>query len=129
MEYIFLVVAAAWSLQFYFSYRQFQRFNRRLAELRRLGRAAVGLHGNQWRGRTYAVVVSDGTDRIRHVELFEGWTIFAKLRPIDALRGMTLQAVLAAQKPPLDLKRAQWQAIQHAATFLTQPTSPQLATT
>src|SRR5215212_4434727 len=92
MQYIFLVVAAAWALQFLLSYWQLQRFYRQLANLRKLGRCAVGMHGNRWRGRTYGILVVDANDCISHAAAFSGWTIFSKPQPVAGLTGMRRDA-------------------------------------
>jgi glucitol operon activator protein len=117
MQYIFLVVAAAWMLQFLLAYWQLQRFHRRISELRRLGRCAVGSAGNRWRGRTYAVLVLDPDKCVRHAESFSGWTVFSKLRPIAGLDGMLLDGILSASVPPTGVHPSQWAALQHAAQF------------
>lgn len=123
MQYVFLVVAAAWTCQFLLSYWQLRRFHRQLAELRKRGRCSVGLAGNRWQGRTYGVLVIDEHERVCHAALFSGWTVFSKLQPIAGLDGMRLDAILSAVSPIADLHRAQWLALQHAAQFFrTQPT-------
>jgi DNA-binding transcriptional regulator of glucitol operon len=119
MEYIFLVVAAAWSLQFLFSYWQLQRFHRRLAELRQLGRCSVGMVGNRWRGRTYGVLCLNQHDRVIHAAAFDGYTVFSQLRSLPQVEGMRLDAVLATATPPDGVRSAQWKALQHAAQFFT----------
>ena len=122
MQYIFLVVAAAWFLQLLLSYWQLQRFHRQLANLRKLGRCAVGMYGNRWRGRTYGVLVVDAHDRISHAASFSGWTIFSKLQPVAGLTGMRGDAILTMDTPVGQLHRSQWLAFQHAAQFFnTQP--------
>jgi DNA-binding transcriptional regulator of glucitol operon len=118
MEYIFLVVAAAWSLQFLLAYWQLQRFHRQLAELRKLGRCSVGMYGNRWRGRTYAVLVIDAQDRVRHAASLRGWTVFTSLQPLVGLDGIHLDDILAAKTPIAPMRRPQWLALQHAAQFL-----------
>jgi DNA-binding transcriptional regulator of glucitol operon len=129
MEYIFLVIAVAWSLQFLLSYLQLQRFHRRLAELRKLGRYSVGKAGSRWRGRTYAVVVLNAHDRVLRVEVLEGLTFFAHLRPVAGLDGMNLDALRTLQQPPAPISQPQWLAIKHAADFFKQPSIPPLAAT
>jgi len=117
MQYIFLVVAAAWALQFLLSYWQLQRFYRQLANLRKLGRCAVGMHGNRWRGRTYGILVVDANDCISHAAAFSGWTIFSKPQPVAGLTGIRRDAILAMHTPIAQLHRSQWLAFQHAAQF------------
>jgi DNA-binding transcriptional regulator of glucitol operon len=124
MEYIFLVVAAAWALQFLLAYYQLQRFHRQIAQLRKLGRCAVGLYGNRWRGRTYGVVVVDAHDRIRHAGVFTGWTVFSKLKPVTGLDGMPLDTILASERPLIQLSSSQWAALRHAAQFFKTNSTP-----
>ena len=117
MQYIFLVVAAVWSIQFLLSYWQLRRFHQRLAELRKLGRCSVGMSGSRWQGRTYGVLVLDEQERVRHAASFSGWTVFSTLQPIIGLEGMRPDAILSAGTPLIDLRRSDWLALQHAARF------------
>lgn len=118
MDYLFLVVAVLWIAQFGMAWLQLRRFHGRIAELRREGRTAVGMQGNRFSGRTYAVVVADAQGRISRAELFDGWTVFSRLRPVEALQGRQL-SVLSAPEPLAGLRKTQWGALQHAAGFLT----------
>ena len=120
VEYLFLIVAAAWSLQFFLSYRQLQRFQRELAARRKLGRTAVGMDGNRVRGRTYGVLVLDTQDRVRYAGIFAGMTIFSSLKEGPELTGMQLDSILTAETPSAGLRPAQWRAFKHAAQFFTQ---------
>lgn len=122
MDYLFLVVAVLWVAQFGMAWWQLRRFHGRIAELRREGRTAVGMQGNRFSGRTYAVVVADAQGRIRRAELFDGWTVFSRLRPVEALRGRQLSE-LSAPEPLAGLRKTQWAALQHAAGFLTKGAS------
>lgn len=123
MEYVFLIVAAAWSLQFLLSYRQLQLFHRKLAEFRKLGRSSVGMDGNRWRGRTYGVLVVDAHERVRHAATFSGVTVFSTLKPITELDGMQLETILTTDTPPAGLRQPQWRALKHAAQFFKQSAS------
>lgn len=117
MQYFFLAIAAAWAVQFGCSYWQLQRFHRRLAELRKLGRCSIGMAGSRWQGRTYGVLVVDAHDRVCHAALFSGWTVFSQLRSITGLDGMRLDAILGTAQPLAGLRQAQWLALQNAAQF------------
>lgn len=129
MEYVFLVVAAAWAIQFILSYYQLRRFHRQLAALRKLGRVSVGMYGNRWRGRTYGVIVADQHDLVRHAAALTGWTVFSNLQPVSGLNGMRVDAILTTVTPPAGLRKPLWLALQHAAQFLTkQPTNMPRAT-
>lgn len=118
MEYLFLVVAVAWSLQLLATYWQLRRFYRQLAELRRLGRCAVGMVGNRWRGRTYGVLCLDHHNQVLQAAIFEGLTVFARLRILPNLKGRHLNELLTTSAPPAGMRMTHWRALQHAAQFL-----------
>jgi DNA-binding transcriptional regulator of glucitol operon len=124
MEHIFLIVGAAWAVQFLLSYWQLRRFHGHLAQLRKLGRCSVGMCGDRWRGRTYAILVVDEHNQVRHAASFSGWTVFSSPRPVAGLDGMRLGALLSAQTPLAHLRRSQWQALQQAAQFLETAATP-----
>lgn len=86
-----------WILQFGLAYWQMRRFYRRMSVLRRGGLTAIGLSGNRYNGRSYAVLTVDENNRIVHAEKFSGWTIFAGLKPVPELVGMSPEEVLAKQ--------------------------------
>jgi glucitol operon activator protein len=117
MAYAFLVFAILWATQFALAYLQLRRFNERIFALRKLGRCAVGMHGDRWRGRTYAMLVLDDADIVQRVEVFGGWTVFAKPRPITALDGKPLATSLTQETPLAGFSKQQWAALKHAATF------------
>ncbi|MCL4299387.1 MAG: transcriptional regulator [Anaerolineae bacterium] len=94
LGFIFLVLVALWLIQFGLAYRQMRHFYQRMITLRRSGLTAVGLSGNRYKGRAYAVLTIDEDDRIIHAEQFSGWTVFAQLKPIPQLIGMSLQELL-----------------------------------
>ena len=123
MAYAFLVFAILWVAQFGFTYQQMIRFNRRITALRKLGRVSVGMHGDRWRGRTYAVLVVDPADRIERIEVLAGWTVFAKLVPLTALDQQPI-SVLEQATPLAGVTARQWAAIKHAVTFLKPAPAP-----
>ncbi|MBE7552739.1 MAG: transcriptional regulator GutM [Anaerolineales bacterium] len=91
---IFLILGALWLIQFGLAYWQMRRFYQRMITLRQSGLTAIGLSGNRYQGRAYAVLTIDEDDRIIHAEQFSGWTVFAQLRPMPQLIGMPLQELL-----------------------------------
>lgn len=117
VNYLFLVIAVLWLAQFAMAWWQLRRFHMRIAELRKTGRTAVGLKGNRLSGRTYAVLTVDTHGIIQSAEVFDGWTIFSQLRPVAWLQGQPM-GVLQAAEPRAGIRKAQWEALQHAAGFL-----------
>ena len=110
---IFLLVAA-WLVQFAFSYFQMRNFYRRLTVLRRDGMLAVGKGGGQYRGRAYGVLVIDDEGKVIHAEKLAGWTVFAKLRPVPELVGLTIEEILG-QSRPIYLSKKLHEAFTNAA--------------
>jgi glucitol operon activator protein len=91
---VFLVVGVLWIVQFGAAYLQMRRFYSRLKEVRRGGLTAVGLGGGQYKGRSYAVLTVNSFGTIVHAEQFDGWTVFARLKPVPKMLGMPLDEVL-----------------------------------
>lgn len=117
MSYIFLVIAVLWVAQFALAWWQLRRFHSRIAQLRTVGRTAVGLKGNRFSGRTYGVLAVDDDGIIQSAEAFDGWTVFSQLRPVAGLKGQPIQVLRVVEAPP-GMRRARWEALQHAASFL-----------
>jgi DNA-binding transcriptional regulator of glucitol operon len=97
--YIWLILglAIAWFLQLFLSTRQLRHFYARFNELRKAGRCAIGMEGSVYRRRVYAVLVVDDNDKVTHAEQLSGWTVFAKLRPVQPLVGNRLDEVADGQ--------------------------------
>lgn len=94
LTYILIALIAAWVVQLGLSLWQMKRFYRRMGELRKNGRASVGLEGNQYKGRVYTVLVLDDEDRITHAEKLSGITVFANLKPVPELVGQPVSALM-----------------------------------
>lgn len=110
-----LVLAALWVVQSVMVYRQGKAFMRRINELRRMGRVAIGVGYNRFRLRTFVVVVANRDDRVVRVERLSGLTIFAKTRPIDRYAGLPLTEVLAvaeANHAPVQILAGLKQAVE-----------------
>lgn len=114
--YVLALLGLAWILQLAFSVRQMRRFYRRFGELRQFGNVAMGIGGGTYKGRAYAVVVSDSGGRVVAAEVMRGFTVFAHLKPITAITAWSLKAVCA--DPPVDLPENTRRALVAAATSL-----------
>lgn len=95
-----LMLVVMWMIQFGFAYYQMRRFYGRMVELKQHGLTAVGVCGNQYKGRAYGVLTINEENRVIHAERFAGWTVFATLKPVPAISGMALDDILAS---PTDL--------------------------
>jgi len=84
----------AWVIQFVMTFFQMRRFNKKLSQFKKLGTTAVGMSGSMYKRRTYAVLVIDKNEKIIHAEQFSGWTVFASLKPVIELVGLTTVDVM-----------------------------------
>jgi len=115
---LLILLAAAWFAQLTLSFLQTKRFYHRFSQLRRHGkRSAIGIAGSNWRTKTYGVLVVDEKDTIVCAEKLSGWTVFANLKPVNALVGLPLEALAA--EPAQDIPQKTWLAFQNAAGYLT----------
>jgi len=93
---VFLVLLViAWTLQGVASFWQARRFYGRIQQMRTLGRSAVGVSGDMYRTKAYAVLAVDSQNRIVRAEKLTGLTIFAQLKPVESLAGLTLSDLLS----------------------------------
>ena len=90
---IIIIFVVAWVIQYALTFFQMRRYNKRLSELKKLGPTAVGLSGSMYKRRAYGVLVFDDKDTIIRAEQFSGWTVFAGLKPVKELEGLTLNDV------------------------------------
>jgi DNA-binding transcriptional regulator of glucitol operon len=98
--YVLVIVglAAAWFLQLFLTYRQLRLFYARYNELRRDGPTAIATEGSIYKGRLFALLVADGDNsQVVHAEQLSGWTVFARLRPVESLVGLDLATVAGDQ--------------------------------
>ena len=94
---IILAFVIAWVIQYAFTYFQLRRYHKRLNELRKEGTTATGMSGSMYKRRAYGVLVVDENEKILHAEQFSGWTVFAGLKPVEALIGLSAQDIMDDQ--------------------------------
>lgn len=116
--FLFLLIALAWVLQLALSLLQTRRFHRRIAELRNGSFAtATGIAGNNWKRKVYGVLVVDENYTVTNAEIMAGFTVFANLKPVPELAGVSLERI--EQPEPVDgIKKKAWSAFQNAAGYL-----------
>jgi glucitol operon activator protein len=91
---IIICFVIAWAIQYAMTYFQMRRFNKRLNELKKIGITSVGMSGSAYKRRTYAVLVIDKDEKILKAEQFSGWTVFAGLKPVKELEGLSTKDIM-----------------------------------
>ncbi len=100
IEKVAIAALLLWLVQWALAYRQARLFQKRISGLRKLGRCATGMAGGLYRGRVYAVLVANpATQTIVKAEQLSGFTVFAKLKPVQQLEGRSLSELLAPEAP------------------------------
>jgi len=90
---IIIIFVVAWVFQYGLTFFQMRRYNKRLSELKKLGPTAVGMSGSMYKRRAYGVLVFNDKDTIVCAEQLSGWTVFAGLKTVKELEGLTLNDV------------------------------------
>ena len=90
---IIIIFVAAWLIQYMMTFFQMRRYNKRLSELKKMGPTAVGMSGSMYKRRAYGVLVFDQNDKVVCAEQFSGWTVFAGLKPVKELEGLSLNDI------------------------------------
>lgn len=124
--FFFILLAVMWAAQFGLAYIQMRRFNGRILEVRKWGKTAVGLGGNRYRGRTYAILTVDDTGTVVNAEYFTGSTVFARVKPAPTVVGMTIDQILA-DPDGLPVNNKGRAAFVSAATYLQTATQAQVS--
>jgi len=112
---IIICFVIAWVIQYTMTYFQMRRFNKRIAEFKKLGTTSIGMAGSVYKRRTYGVLVIDKDEKILKAEQLSGWTVFAGLKPVKVLEGLSTKEVMDDSIEiaiPLKVRRAFQNAIQ-----------------
>ncbi len=114
------LLAFVWVLQIILSSLQGRRFHLAVSRQRKLGDpqgTAVGMAGSNWRGKVYGVLTTDAERRIVAAGRLSGVTVFANIKPVPEVVGLTLDDIENGE-PPAEVKKKLWQAFQHSAGFI-----------
>lgn len=115
---VLILLVGAWLLQIVLSSFQMRRFHRKSQQWRREGSAmAIGLSGTTYRRKTYAVIVSDHDGRVVKAGRLSGFTVAARLKPVDEVVGISVFDV-GRGDPPANVDHKTWAAMDHAAEFI-----------
>ena len=107
-------VVGGWIVQLVLTFRQSTDFNKLVVGLRRSGTVAVGVAGSRYRGgRAYVAMAVDSAGVVRDAITLQGWTTFARGRPLQALVGVQA-ATVAGTREITGLTRQQREASRQA---------------
>ena len=91
--WLILVAVTMWVSQTVLGLWQFKRFHRRVRELRKNGRVAIGKAKGRFLAGAVVLLTIDEDSRILHGEVMKGRTVFAGFSPMEALNGLRLPEI------------------------------------
>ncbi len=110
----------SWGLQSFLSILQTKKVFKRIKELRALGRVGIGASGTIYKRRVYTLLAVDQNDIVTNAEVLSGWTVFAKLKPIDGLKGISLHDLVENSEGNHSITKKEFEALKVAANYLLQ---------
>ena len=105
-------------IQLLLAYHQSMEFNRATRALRKDGTVSVGRGGRRYRGgRAFVAIAVDDHGIVRNAISLQGFTTFARSRPLPALFGVKASQ-LRGDRDLTGVTRQQREAARQAAGFL-----------
>ncbi|API93002.1 hypothetical protein J32TS6_14650 [Virgibacillus pantothenticus] len=88
--YLIILIGVAWLAQSIFGFLQIRHFNRNYAELRALGRVAIGKRTGLFRAGTVVMFCIDKQDRILMAKRMQGVTVMSRVKDLTGFTGKKL---------------------------------------
>ncbi|WP_410513863.1 transcriptional regulator GutM [Paenibacillus sp. BR2-3] len=88
--YLMVLVGLSWLLQSVLGLSQVRNFNRRYAELRQMGRVAIGKKTGKFRAGTLVMFVINRDDVVLKAVKMQGVTVFSRVRDMKGFEGKIL---------------------------------------
>ncbi|UTR13793.1 transcriptional regulator GutM [Salipaludibacillus sp. LMS25] len=88
--YLIVMMGLAWLIQSVFGFMQIKHFNRKYAELRSLGRVAIGKRTGMFRAGTVVMFAIDKQNTILRAAKMQGVTVFSRVKDLKGFEGKNL---------------------------------------
>jgi glucitol operon activator protein len=88
--YLIILIGAAWLVQSIFGFIQIKHFNKKYAEMRSLGRVAIGKKTGAFRAGTVVMFAIDKRNKIIKAAKMQGVTVFSRVRELKCFEGKYL---------------------------------------
>ena len=100
--YVIVLVGIAWLIQSVLGFYQIRHFNKKYAEMRRLGRVAIGKRTGLFRAGTVVLFAIDRKNTILKAARMQGVTIFSRVRNLKGFEGKNFLRLDGADFSGLD---------------------------
>ncbi|WP_078577711.1 transcriptional regulator GutM [Salipaludibacillus agaradhaerens] len=88
--HLIVMMGLAWLIQSVFGFMQIKHFNRKYAELRSLGRVAIGKRTGMFRAGTVVMFAIDKQNTILRAAKMQGVTVFSRVKDLKGFEGKNL---------------------------------------
>ncbi|HWO98520.1 MAG TPA: transcriptional regulator GutM [Bacillus sp. (in: firmicutes)] len=88
--YVILLVGLSWLLQSILGFLQIKHFNKKYAEMRKLGRVAIGRKTARFKAGTVVMFAIDRKNTILKASKMQGVTVFSRVRDLKGFEGKNL---------------------------------------
>ena len=85
---LIVMIGLAWLVQSVLGFLQIKHFNRKYAELRRLGRVAIGKRTGKFRAGTVVMFAIDKNNKVLKAAKMQGVTVFSRVRDLKGFEGI-----------------------------------------
>lgn len=88
--YVIVLIGLSWLAQSVLGFFQIRHFNRKYAELRKLGRVAIGKKTGLFKAGTVVMFAIDRKNTILKAEKMQGVTVFSRVKEMKGFAGKNL---------------------------------------
>lgn len=88
--YVILLIGLSWLLQSFFGFMQIKHFNKKYAEMRQLGRVAIGKKTGLFKAGTVVMFAIDRKNNILTAAKMQGVTVLSRVRTLKGFEGKNL---------------------------------------
>lgn len=85
--YLIILIGASWLMQSVFGFLQIRHFNRKYAEMRKLGRVAIGRKTAMFKAGTVVMFAIDRQNKIMKASKMQGVTVLSRVKPLKGFEG------------------------------------------
>lgn len=90
LVYLIVLVGVSWLVQSVLGFFQIRHFNRKYADLKRLGRVAIGKKTGLFKAGTVVMFAIDRKNTILKASSMQGVTVFSKVKDLEGFEGKNL---------------------------------------
>lgn len=85
--YVMILIGCSWLIQSVFGFLQIRHFNRKYADMRKLGRVAIGRKTGLFKAGTVVMFAIDRQNNILQASKMQGVTVLSRVRPLKGFEG------------------------------------------